>query len=57
MMLKTRHVKPAKIKREKLNVVMTGDLKHPEREEINPEKIADTTSLHSSILGRRRRKK
>jgi len=56
-MLKTGHVKLAKIKREKLNVVMAGDLKRPEKEEIDPEKIANTTSLNATGLGRRRRKK
>jgi len=55
--IETRHVKSAKIKREKLNVVTTGDLKPPEKEEIDPEKIANTTSLNATGLGRRRRKK
>ena len=56
-MLKTGHVKSMKVKREKLNVVTTGDLKHPEREEIDPEKVANTASLNSTGLGRRRRKR
>ena len=56
-MLKTGHVKRPKIKREKLNVVTTGDLIPPEKEEIDPEKIADTTSLNATGLGRRRRKR
>lgn len=56
-MLKTRNVRRPKIKPEKLNVVTTGDLTPPEKEEIDLEKIANTTSLNTTGLGRRRRKK
>jgi hypothetical protein len=58
MMLKTgRHIRRPKIKPEKLNVVTTGDLDPPKKEEIDPEKVANTTSLNTTGLGRRRRKR
>lgn len=57
--LSTRDVKPAKVKSEKLKVLTTRDVKIREKDPVDPEAIANTQSIDTSMVpsGRRRRKK